>query len=92
MSNGFACHLVGGTEQLQLSASSKYYTTKLPGGAVSTVLFRGQMPLLAARRTQDGPKSGLTHDAVVQSMVEKRAFTAPTIDFAPRNTDFRAIP
>jgi RNA repair pathway DNA polymerase beta family len=62
MSNGFACHLVGGTEQLQLSASSECYTTKLPGGAVSTVLFRGQMTLLAARRTQDGPKSGPTHD------------------------------
>jgi hypothetical protein len=79
MSNGVACHLVGGTEQLQLSASSQYYTTKLPGGAVSVVLFRGQIALLAAHRTQDGPKSGLARDAGRAIDGRKKRIHSPTL-------------
>jgi hypothetical protein len=56
----------------------KYYTTKLPVGRFQRVLFGGQMapPVLAAHRTRDRPKSGLTRNAV-QLMVEKKAFTVP---------------
>jgi hypothetical protein len=89
MSNGFACHLVGGTKQLQLSASGKVLYHEIARWGAGSISWLNGAPRLggASHLGQDKIRD-LSTTLVVQLMVEEGAFTAS----APTDVARRALP
>src|SRR4029077_13290920 len=77
MSNGIRRYLVGRTNNFRCLLHGKRYNTKLPGGAISTGSISWSNVVGICPTTP-----------VVQLMVEKSAFTAPSVADVAR----RAIP